>query len=106
MNIDAATNNVLLDLLQDCFADEIAHLRLRLIRNAQAPRFEALRDTHPEIYEDFMNARTGPHEVLLGNRRLRVKVLTDLIENGNRPPAKIGPMRRRKTNDKPSSPSG
>src|SRR5579871_4500701 len=68
MNKDTA-----LDLLTDCFADEIAHLRLRLIRDAQAPRFEALKETHPEIYRDFMAARTGPHESLLRNRRKRVQ---------------------------------
>lgn len=72
---------ILLDLLEHCFEDEIAHLRLRMIRDAQAPRFESLQKTHPEIYTDFMKARTGPHEVLLKNRRERVKVLTELIEN-------------------------
>ena len=71
---------VLLDLLKDAFEDEIAHLELRSIRDAQAPRFEALKETHPEIYEDFMKARTGPHEVLLRNRRKRVEELTKLIE--------------------------
>lgn len=72
----------LLSLLKDCQADEIAHLELRMIRDAQAPRFEALRESHPEIYADFMKARTGPHEVLLINRRKRVEVLTALIEKG------------------------
>ncbi len=38
-----------LDLLRDCFADEIAHLELRLIRDAQQPRFEALRESHSEF---------------------------------------------------------
>ena len=71
---------VLLDLLKDALEDEIAHLELRLIRDAQAPRFEALKETHPEIYEDFMKARNGPHEVLLRNRRKRVEELTKLIE--------------------------
>ena len=56
--------NVLLKLLKDCFEDEIAHLELRMIRDSQAPRFELLKETHPEIYEDFMQARNGPHEVL------------------------------------------
>lgn len=73
---------ILLDLLKDCFADEIAHLELRRIRDAQAPRFEKLRETHPEIYRDFVAARSGPHEVLLANRRKRVQVLTELIEGG------------------------
>ena len=52
-----------LDLLRDCFEDEIAMLELRMIRDAQSPRFEELKETHPEIWEDFMRARTGPHEV-------------------------------------------
>lgn len=73
----------LLALLKDCFDDEIAHLELRMIRDAQAPRFEALKKTHPEIYADFMRARTGPHETLLKNRRKRVKVLTAIIEGSN-----------------------
>ena len=34
-----------LDLLRDCFEDEIAHLTLRMIRDAQAPRFEALKES-------------------------------------------------------------
>ena len=46
-----------LDLLKDCHEDEIAHLELRMIRDAQAPRFEALKESHPEIYRDFMKAR-------------------------------------------------
>jgi len=71
----------ILDLLRDCFADEVAHLELRMIRDAQAPRFEVLRESHPEIYEDFMSARSGPHEILLTNRRKRIKVLTKIIEN-------------------------
>ena len=71
---------VALDLLEDCYADEIAHLRLRIIRDNQAPRFESLKDSHPEIYADFMEARTGPHEILLENRRKRVEILTSIIE--------------------------
>lgn len=73
---------VALDLLKDCFADEVAHLELRIIRDDQAPRFEKLRDTHSEIYRDFMKARTGPHEVLKANREKRVKILTEIIESG------------------------
>jgi len=73
---------IALDLLKDNFDEEIAHLRLRIIRDAQAPRFEALRATHPEIHADFVKARTGPHEVLLQARRKRIQVLTKLIENG------------------------
>lgn len=72
-----------LKLLAAAFEDELAHLELRMIRDAQAPRFEALKDTHPEIYEEFMKARTGPHEVLLKNRRERVKILTEYIESKN-----------------------
>lgn len=71
---------ILLDLLKDAFEDELAHLRLRIIRDAQAPRFEALSETHPEIYDDFMRARTGPHEILLKNRRKRVGILIRMIE--------------------------
>jgi hypothetical protein len=70
----------LIPILKGCFEDEIAHLELRLIRDAQAPRFEALAETHPEIYRDFLAARSGPHEVLLRNRRERVEALTRLIE--------------------------
>lgn len=73
----------LVDLLKDAFEDEIQHLELRNIRDTQAPRFEALKESHPEIYEDFMKARTGPHEILLKNRRKRVEVLTKLIESAN-----------------------
>lgn len=76
-------SDTLLDLLRDCFEDEIAHLQLRLIRDAQAPRFEALKELHPEIYADFMAARNGPHETLLRNRRKRVEVITALIESSN-----------------------
>lgn len=71
---------ILLALLKDAFEDEIAHLELRMIRDAQAPRFEALKSLHPEIYRDFMKARSGPHEILLRNRWRRVRVLVDLIE--------------------------
>jgi hypothetical protein len=53
---------IALDLLRDCYEDEIAHLELRIIRDAQQPRFEALRADHPAIYHDFVIARTGPHE--------------------------------------------
>ena len=71
---------IFLSLLRDAFEDELAHLELRIIRDAQAPRFAALKETHPEIYADFMTARNGPHEVLLCNRRKRVEILTKLIE--------------------------
>lgn len=79
--VDAETKKLLLDLLGDCYADEIAHLKLRMIRDAQAPRFEALKETHPEIHADFMEARNGPHEILLTNRRARVSALIRLIED-------------------------
>ena len=72
---------IALDLLKDCFEDELAHLELRIIRDTQSPRFEALQDSHPEIYADFMKARTGPHEVLLKNRQKRVEILKKIIEN-------------------------
>jgi len=71
---------IALDLLKDCYEDEIAHLELRMIRDAQAPRFEALRDSHPEIYADFMKARSEHHEILLKNRRKREKILREIIE--------------------------
>jgi len=68
-------------VLRDCFEDEIEQLQLLLIRDAQAPRFEALKGSHPEIYKDFMKARNLHHELLLKNRRKRVITLTELIEN-------------------------
>lgn len=74
------TKESALDLLKDCFEDEIAHLELRMIRDTQAPRFAALKDTHPEILTDFLHARTGPHEVLHRNRKKRVAILTQFIE--------------------------
>lgn len=77
-----------IDLLEDCFADEIEHLRLRLIRDEQSPRFEALRESHPEIWRDFSTARSGPHEVMLRNRRKRVEILTKLAEGVIEPNAK------------------
>jgi len=78
--MNPAEKTILKDLLKDCFEDEIEHLNLRLIRDAQAPRFEALKESHPEIHKDFMAARSGPHEALLRNRRKRVKILTEMIE--------------------------
>ena len=75
------TKMVAMDLLRDCFEDEMAHLELRMIRDAQAPRFKELEETHPEIYRDFMAARSGPHEVLLRNRNKRVEALKKLIES-------------------------
>lgn len=71
---------ILLNLLQECFQEEIAHLELRIIRDSQAPRFAALKKSHPEIHRDFMKARKGPHEILLRVRRKRISVLTELIE--------------------------
>ena len=71
---------VALELLIDCFADEVAHLELRMIRDNQAPRFQALKDTHPEIYADFMRARSEHHEILLRNRQKRERILKQIIE--------------------------
>lgn len=69
-----------IDLLKDCFADEIAHLNLRIIRDDQAPRFEKLRGSHPEIWKDFSAARGTHHETLLKGRRKRVEILTQIAE--------------------------
>jgi hypothetical protein len=74
---------ILFTLLDDAYQDEVAPLRLRRIRDTQAPRFEALKKSHPEIYKDFMAARTGPHETLLANRRRRVQLLTSVLEGGS-----------------------
>lgn len=71
---------IALSMLEACYEEEIAHLRLRMIRDAQAPRFEKIKDEHPEIYADFMAARNGPHEILLKHRRQRVETLTKIIE--------------------------
>jgi len=71
---------VILDLLKDCYEDEIVHLELRMIRDAQQPRFEALKESHPEIYKDFMAARNQWHEILLRNRKKRVDTLTKIVE--------------------------
>jgi uncharacterized protein with gpF-like domain len=70
----------IVDLLKNCYEDEIAHLQLRMIRDAQQPRFEALKESHPEIYRDFMAARNEWHEILLRNRRKRVETLTKIVE--------------------------
>ena len=73
--------HIAVDLLKDCYEDEIAHLNLRIIRDDQAPRFKALEVSHPEIYRDFMTARTVHHEILKKNRDKRIDVLRKLIEN-------------------------
>jgi len=70
----------LLGLIKDCHREEEAHLELRLIREQQAKHFEAVKDSHPEAYSLFMQARMGPHETLLAIRRNRLVVLTELFE--------------------------
>jgi len=70
----------LIDILAGCFAEEIEHLKLRVIRDTQAPRFKALEKSHPEIYSDFMKARTSCHEKLLKIRRKRQNILIKIIE--------------------------
>ena len=70
---------ILIDLLEDTFKEEIYHLKLRMIREAQKPRFEALKAIDPEIQEDFKRARRI-HDHLLRIRRLRANLLTSLIE--------------------------
>ena len=70
---------ILIGLLEDTFAEEICHLRLRLIREAQKPRFEALKQDIPEIHSAFLKAR-GVHDKLRDARRHRIEVLTRLIE--------------------------
>jgi len=75
-----ALRKVTINLLDDSYKEEIAHLELRLIRDTQAPRFEALKDTYPEIYEDFMKARNVHHETILKTRKNRVPILTKIAE--------------------------
>ena len=79
------TSTALLALLRDAFAEEIEHLKLRLIRDAQEPRFAKLKESHPEIWRDFMAARNGPHERLHRIRRRRITALTRMIESANTP---------------------
>lgn len=59
--------------------EEIAHLELRIIRDDQAPRFEALKESHPEISQDFEKARGGCHETLLRNRVERERILREIF---------------------------
>ena len=66
----------LLELLEETFEEEICHLRLRLIRDAQEPRFEKVGG---KILEDFNNARSV-HDRLVKIRRYRIKLLTIMIE--------------------------
>jgi UDP-N-acetylmuramyl tripeptide synthase len=69
----------LMGLVKDCYEDEVAHTELRMIRDAQKPRFEALKNKYPEIYEDFMRAHVTVHEILRENRRKRLEILDDII---------------------------
>lgn len=77
--MDRADKEELIDLLADTFDEEILHLQLRLIREAQAPRFEALGKKNKQIMGDFVDARNH-HTNLLEIRRRRMKKLTELIE--------------------------
>ena len=69
---------LLINLLEDTFREEICHLKLRAIRERQKPRFDALT---PEIREDFEGAREI-HDELLKIRRGRASLLTKWIEGG------------------------
>ena len=69
----------LMSLLKDCYEDEMAHTELRMIRDKQKPRFEALRKKHPEIYKDFMRAHMEVHEILRENRVKRIDTLDEMI---------------------------
>jgi len=68
-----------LGMLKETYEEECLHLELRMIRDAQEPRFEALKETHPEIFKDFEKAR-DVHTQLHKIRWSRVQVLTDIIE--------------------------
>jgi len=68
------------NLLRDSYEEEWAHTELRVIRDAQKPRFEALRDKHPEIYEDFMRAHSNLHVILSEDRKRRIRTLNKIIE--------------------------
>ena len=78
--MNKAEQNVLMQVFLGCHDDEVSHMELRLIRDAQAPRFEELKDSHPEIYADLMYARTGPHEDLLQSRKERMINIVQLLE--------------------------
>ena len=60
--------------------NEIAHLNLRIIRDNQSPRFESIKETHPEIWEDFNKARGVHHETLKKIRDKRINVLHSVVE--------------------------
>ena len=77
--MDREGKEELIDLLADTFDEEIMHLRLRVIRDAQAPRFKALHRKNRKIMADFVDARKI-HSSLLEIRRRRIKKLTELIE--------------------------
>jgi len=66
-------------LLREAYEEECLHLELRIIRDAQEPRFEALAEDHPDIYADFMKARDA-HDRLRDIRHKRMKVLIAVIE--------------------------
>ncbi len=77
--MDSATKEIMIGLLEDTFGEEICHLRLRRIREDQAPRFDALKAAHPEINSDFLKAR-AVHDQLRDARRRRIATLTKMIE--------------------------
>ena len=77
--MNSEEKEILIELLADTFDEEIHHLRLRCIRDDQAPRFAVLKESHPEITADFLKAR-GVHDKLRDERRQRIRVLTELIE--------------------------
>ena len=66
-------------LLRDAYEEECLHLELRIIRDTQEPRFEALANELPAIYADFMKAR-DVHDRLRDIRHKRIKVLITIIE--------------------------
>ena len=67
-------------LLELCYEEEINHLRLRVIRDSQAPRFAKLAGEVPEIQEEFLAARVV-HDDLKRIRTKMIGILTAHIES-------------------------
>lgn len=68
-----------LELLSDCFQDEVETLRIHVMKGELRPDLEHLETQFPELFQTLISEDTPSHEIIAKNRAKRIELLKQIV---------------------------
>ena len=75
----ADIKEIALELLRDCFNDEIAYLQIKMRKDKYIPQLEHMQRTSSELFEDIFSENSEAHELIETNKAKRIELLKSII---------------------------